>query len=138
MAMSTSSAPARPIKSAPMPRAGNSTTCGRVCSSPTTISAASRGDEPGHDPMPVAAAKTLTRLTIFDPVRLDPEGDDAMPASARSVTVWLSAVLVVAGCTQTVDGRALRAAPGIDDESLSPVDVETLILDQSQMRAITG
>ena len=33
---------------------------------------------------------------------------------------------------------AVRAAPGIDDDSLSPVDVETLMLDQSQMRAITG
>ncbi len=43
-----------------------------------------------------------------------------------------------AGCSQAVGGRALRAAPGIDDESQSPVDVETLMLDQSQMRAITG
>ena len=61
MPMSTSSAPARPMMSAPTPRAGSSGRCGRVCSSPTTISAASRGDVPGHDPMPVPAAKTLTR-----------------------------------------------------------------------------
>jgi PknH-like extracellular domain len=46
--------------------------------------------------------------------------------------------LVAAGCSDAVGGRALRATPGIDDESLSPVDVETLMLDQSQMREITG
>jgi hypothetical protein len=46
--------------------------------------------------------------------------------------------LVAAGCAQTVGGRALRAAPEIDDGSRSPVDVETVMLDQSQMRAITG
>ncbi len=46
--------------------------------------------------------------------------------------------MVAAGCTQTVAGVAVRSAPGIDDDSLSPVDVETLMLDQSQMRAITG
>ncbi len=32
----------------------------------------------------------------------------------------------------------MRAAPGIDDESQSPVDVESVMLDQAQMRAITG
>lgn len=32
----------------------------------------------------------------------------------------------------------MRPAPGIDEDSLSPIDVETLMLDQSQMRAITG
>ena len=61
-----------------------------------------------------------------------------MPVSARVLAVWCAAVLVLAGCSQTVGGRALRAAPGIDDESRSPIDVETLMLDQSQMRAITG
>jgi hypothetical protein len=60
-----------------------------------------------------------------------------MPVSARLVAVWCIAV-VVAGCSHSVGGRALRATPGIDDDSLSPVDVETLMLDQSQMRAITG
>src|SRR5690349_12740907 len=133
--MSTSSAAARPIMSAPRPRAGNSTRCGSVCSSPITISAASRGDDPGHDPMPLAAAKTLTRLTIFDPVSLDPEGDDAMPARA---VVLCAVALVALGCTRTVGGDAFKALPGIDDASRSPIDVETLILDQSQMRAITG
>ena len=56
----------------------------------------------------------------------------------RALTVLGAAVLVAAGCSQTVGGNALRAPPGIDDESQSPVDVETLMLDQSQMRAITG
>ncbi len=32
----------------------------------------------------------------------------------------------------------MRAVPGLDEDSLSPVDVETVVLDQSQMRAITG
>jgi hypothetical protein len=59
-----------------------------------------------------------------------------MPVSARALAVCCTVVLV--GCSHTVGGRGLRAAPGLDDESLSPVDVETLMLDQSQMRAITG
>ncbi len=45
---------------------------------------------------------------------------------------------MVAGCAQTVTGSAVRAVPGIDDESLSPLDVDTIMLDQAQMRAITG
>ena len=61
-----------------------------------------------------------------------------MLVSARPVVVWCAAVVVAAGCSHAVGGRAPRAAPGIDDESQSPVDVETLMLDQSQMRAITG
>jgi hypothetical protein len=61
-----------------------------------------------------------------------------MPISARPLAVWCAAAMVVAGCTHTVGGLALRSPPGIDDDSLSPVDVETLMLDQSQMRAITG
>jgi hypothetical protein len=52
--------------------------------------------------------------------------------------VWCAATLLIAGCTQTVTGDALKATPGIDDDSQSPVDVETIMLDQSQMRAITG
>lgn len=60
-----------------------------------------------------------------------------MPVSAGRMVLWCAAALT-AGCTQTVDGNALRATPGIDDDSLSPVDVETIMLDQSQMRAITG
>jgi hypothetical protein len=61
-----------------------------------------------------------------------------MPVSAKAFALWCAAVLVATGCSHTVGGRALRAAVGLDDESLSPVDVETVMLDQAQMRAITG
>nr|WP_090281440.1 sensor domain-containing protein [Mycolicibacterium komanii]CRL77832.1 protein LpqA [Mycolicibacterium komanii] len=61
-----------------------------------------------------------------------------MPAALRSAAVWCAAVAITSGCAHLVDGHAMRAIPGIDDESLSPLDVETIMLDQSQMRAITG
>jgi hypothetical protein len=61
-----------------------------------------------------------------------------MPVPPRPFVVWCAAAMIAAGCTQTVSGNAVRSAPGIDDESLSPLDVETIMLDQSQMRAITG
>lgn len=41
-------------------------------------------------------------------------------------------------CTHTVTGSAVLAAPGADARSHSPVDVDAVLLDQSQMRAITG
>src|SRR6476659_10742909 len=60
-------------------------------------------------------------------------------SSAAARLAALSAVALLAvGCAHTVQGSATRAAPGIDDESHSPVDVESVMLDQSQMRAITG
>lgn len=61
-----------------------------------------------------------------------------MAGSARPLTVSCAAAMLVVGCTHTVGGIAQRTAPGIDDDSLSPVDVDMLILDQSQMQAITG
>jgi PknH-like extracellular domain len=61
-----------------------------------------------------------------------------MSTAARPLAVWCTAAVLATGCTQMVNGNALRAAPGIDDDSLSPVDVETIMLDQSQMRAVTG
>ena len=61
-----------------------------------------------------------------------------MPVSASPLAVWCAAALLTAGCSQMVGGNAVRSLPGIDDDSRSPVDVETLMLDQSQMRAITG
>jgi hypothetical protein len=88
--------------------------------------------------MPVAAAKTLTRITIFDPASLDLEGDAMPVSSARPLVVWCAAVMVASGCSQTVAGQAQRQALGPDDQSRSPVDVETLMLDQESMRAITG
>jgi hypothetical protein len=61
-----------------------------------------------------------------------------MPVAARPLALWCAAAVLAAGCTQTVSGAALRATPGMDDDSLSPIDVEKIMLDQSQMRAITG
>jgi hypothetical protein len=64
-----------------------------------------------------------------------------MPRSARTLLVMCAVALSVAGtasCTHTVTGSAVRPLPGIDDESRSPVDVERVLLEQSQMRAITG
>ena len=60
-----------------------------------------------------------------------------MPVSARPLVVWCAAVMVASGCSHTVAGQAQRAALG-DDQPRSPVDVETLMLDQESMRAITG
>jgi PknH-like extracellular domain len=61
-----------------------------------------------------------------------------MSISARPLAVWCAAALLAAGCTQVATGAAVLAPPGVDDDSLSPIDVETIMLDQSQMRAITG
>jgi len=61
-----------------------------------------------------------------------------MSSAAGRLAVLCTAALLAAGCAQTVAGTATRAAPGIDDESHSPVDVESVMLDQAQMRAITG
>jgi hypothetical protein len=61
-----------------------------------------------------------------------------MPVAARPLALWCAAAVVAAGCTQTVSGAAMRAVPGMDDDSLSPIDVEQILLDQPQMRAITG
>ncbi|KUI18785.1 hypothetical protein AU193_16260 [Mycobacterium sp. GA-1285] len=61
-----------------------------------------------------------------------------MPAALRSIALWCAVVAMTSGCTHVIGGDALRATPGIDAGSLSPVDVETIMLDQSQMRAITG
>jgi hypothetical protein len=60
-----------------------------------------------------------------------------MPLSPRVLAVWCM-VVGLTGCSHTVAGTAARAPAGIDDDSHSPVDVETIMLDQSQMRAITG
>ena len=64
-----------------------------------------------------------------------------MPASARMLLIGSLLALTVAltvSCTYTVSGSAVRPLPGIDDDSRSPVDVDGVLLEQSQMRAITG
>lgn len=61
-----------------------------------------------------------------------------MCVSAKPFAVWAVLAMLTAGCTQIVSGSALRAVPGIDEDSRSPIDVDTIMLDQSQMRAITG
>jgi hypothetical protein len=61
-----------------------------------------------------------------------------MSRAAGRLAVLCTATLLAAGCAHTIPGTATRAAPGIDDESHSPIDVESVMLDQGQMRAITG
>lgn len=61
-----------------------------------------------------------------------------MPVAARPLMVWGLAAVLATGCSHSVTGTAMRAVPGLDEDSLSPVDVETVVLGQSQMRAITG
>ncbi|RDH74638.1 sensor domain-containing protein [Mycolicibacterium moriokaense] len=61
-----------------------------------------------------------------------------MSSAAGRLAVLCAVTLLAAGCTQTVQGMATRTAPGIDDESRSPVDVDSVMLDQAQMQAITG
>jgi PknH-like extracellular domain len=61
-----------------------------------------------------------------------------MSSGAGRLAVLCAVTLLTASCAQTIQGMATRAAPGIDDESRSPVDVDSVLLDQAQMRAITG
>lgn len=59
--------------------------------------------------------------------------------TARSCASALCVVAVLAcGCAQTVGGSAVRAIPGIDEDSRSPVDVDAVLLDRSQMQALSG
>lgn len=55
-----------------------------------------------------------------------------------SALLWCAMAIVSAGCTHQVGGTALRPAPGVDEDSLSPVDVDTVLLDREQMQAVTG
>jgi PknH-like protein len=61
-----------------------------------------------------------------------------MSAASGRLAAVCAAALVAAGCAHAIPGTPMRAAPGIDDESRSPIDVESVMLDQAQMRAITG
>ncbi len=60
-----------------------------------------------------------------------------MAASARLLAVALATV-VLSACTHTVTGSAVRPVPGLDDDSRSPVDVDSVLLKRSRMQAITG
>jgi hypothetical protein len=61
-----------------------------------------------------------------------------MSASApRLLLAGIVAVMTVA-CTSIVTGSPVRPLPGIDEDSRSPIDVDGVLLEQSQMRAITG
>lgn len=60
-----------------------------------------------------------------------------MTALARALTA-VAAALLTAGCVPVVGGAAVRSVPGIDEDSRSPVDVDTVLLEPAQMQAITG
>lgn len=62
----------------------------------------------------------------------------AAPHRTASALVTAVAAAFVVACSSSITGAAVRAAPGIDDDSRSPVDVDTVLLEQSRMRAITG
>src|SRR5579884_2589121 len=90
MATSISSAPARPIMSAPTPRAGSSTMWANAsASSPTTTSAASRGESPGHEPLPAAVAKTLIGQPYWRPATTLDAGKDPKKYVATAAGVVL-------------------------------------------------
>ena len=75
---STRNAVPRPIMSAPTPRAGNSGTCGRSGSSPSTVLVASAGSVPGIDPTPVATPAnccSVTAATLSGPRLSVPSGN---------------------------------------------------------------
>jgi hypothetical protein len=61
-----------------------------------------------------------------------------MRAILRPLLLVLAVAMCMTACAQTTAGTAVRSVPGIDDDSRSPIDVDTVLLDQSQMRAITG
>jgi hypothetical protein len=46
--------------------------------------------------------------------------------------------MLVAGCSQSVIGVAVRSAPAVDENSRSPVDVDAVLLGRAQMQAVTG
>lgn len=61
-----------------------------------------------------------------------------MPASPTRLLLAVCVAAVTTACTSTVAGSAVRSVPGLDEHSRSPVDVDGVLLQQSQMRAITG
>ena len=61
-----------------------------------------------------------------------------MPTSATTLLLVGCVAAMTVACTSTVTGSAVRPLPGIDEDSRSPIDVDGVLLEQSQMRAITG
>jgi PknH-like extracellular domain len=61
-----------------------------------------------------------------------------MAGLSISAPLAVCAAVLTAACASTVTGLPVRAAPGIDERSRSPVDVDRVLLPQSRMRAITG
>lgn len=61
-----------------------------------------------------------------------------MPITRWLVLVVAIVTVLVSACTATVTGAAVKAIPGLDDDSRSPVDVDAVLLAPSRMRAITG
>ena len=59
-----------------------------------------------------------------------------MSRVTRPLLLW-SAVALTAACTRVVDGTALPGS-GADRRDVQGVNVDTILLDQSRMRAITG
>jgi hypothetical protein len=57
---------------------------------------------------------------------------------ATGLLLAACAAALTVSCTTIVTGAAIGSAPGIDDDSRSPIDVDGVLLEQSQMRAITG
>src|ERR1700758_5108426 len=110
MATSISSAPARPTMSEPTPLAGNSTTWAIAApSSPTTTSAADRAAVPGHEPVPLAVAKTLTGQpysTGSRTTRARAGRRDYAQVMVRRLMLCAAAFLVAA-CTRVVGGAAV-------------------------------
>ncbi|BCO48087.1 sensor domain-containing protein [Mycobacterium intracellulare] len=51
--------------------------------------------------------------------------------------LWCGAVLMAVSCTRVVDGAAL-AGPDTNRRVVQGINVDTILLDQSRMRAITG
>jgi PknH-like protein len=61
-----------------------------------------------------------------------------MSASRPRLLPAVCAAVLVAGCSTTVAGTPVASAPGFDEPSRSAVDADDVLLDQSQIRAITG
>lgn len=61
-----------------------------------------------------------------------------MRASGTGLLLVACAAALTVGCTTVVNGAPVRSAPGVDDDSRSPIDVDEVLLEMAQMQAITG